>query len=174
MREKTRQITFVRWGALSSQNQKGRYLSDNKLKTAEQDEVTGVFHRPPAKKGIYCFVDGFVEMFLVGWKMYREDGSLKKEYEHPKRFNYTGKIWTHIYHPAVSGVQYFRTHGSWYETHTDCLKNILEEEKKRLNKESWSRDSFFWGEKRPEFHRMIEGYTHFSKDHFEMFIEKIH
>ena len=48
-------MTFVRFGGLSPVKQKG----------FTTDSDTG-FHSPPARKGIYAFVDGYIETFLLG------------------------------------------------------------------------------------------------------------
>ena len=48
---------FVRYGGLSSVPQNGYKPEDHK-------DIT--FHTPPARRGIYAFVKGFVEPFLLG------------------------------------------------------------------------------------------------------------
>lgn len=48
-----REMKFVRYGGLSPVKQRGFNKSDT-------------FHSPPARKGIYAFVDGYIEPFLLG------------------------------------------------------------------------------------------------------------
>lgn len=55
MRRTIKRPTFVRYGGLSSVKQKG-YTTD----------PDAGFHSPPARRGIYAFVQQFVEHFLLG------------------------------------------------------------------------------------------------------------
>lgn len=54
-----RDLTFIRWGNLTPSKQLG-YGRDS-------------FHSPPAKRGLYAFVDGLIEPFLLGGFEFRED-----------------------------------------------------------------------------------------------------
>jgi len=64
-----KKVKFLRVGGLSSVNQKG-YKSDPET-----------YHAPPAKKGIYCFVEGFYESFLLS-------GSMSKIGKRHSKFEY--------------------------------------------------------------------------------------
>lgn len=106
--------SFVRWGGLSAtpHNVHYRHRKD-------------YFHTPPTKKGIFCFLDDYVEPYLYLWKMYDDNGKIKKESHLKKReFKYKGKVWTHI-KVDNKNVQYYREKGSWYETDTESLRNIF-------------------------------------------------
>jgi hypothetical protein len=51
---KTKKLKFARYGGLSSVNQKG------------YDPHSTDFHGPPTRRGFYCFVWPYVELFLLG------------------------------------------------------------------------------------------------------------
>jgi hypothetical protein len=51
-------ITFIRWGGLSAQKQTHRR---DQLKDSEPGQ-----HTPPRKNGVYAFVNGYVDLFLLG------------------------------------------------------------------------------------------------------------
>jgi len=166
-------MEFVRWGGLSAVKQKERFVPDKILKS---DHEIGTFHRPPTRRGIYAFLPDCIEMFLVAWKLFDKEKQdengrniLKKEFEHPRRFSYSGKIWTHIHvnHPQVT---YYRKRDSWYETDTDSLPIILKLHKWELNNEG-SNDSFFGQAK--DFPEISRVWRRFCKDHFEVFIERV-
>jgi len=170
-----KRLEFIRWGGLSPVKQKERFISDKILNLNKENFRT--FHRPPARKGIYAFVPGAIEMFLVAWKIYNKpdvDGNytIKKEYEHARRFHYSGKLWTHI-HVVSSDITYYRQRDSWYETDTDSFEKILKLHKWELSKETTSskQDSWLIGycKSFPDF---IRAWKIYSKDHFEVFIER--
>jgi len=168
-----KQLEFIRWGGLSPVKQK-RFVPDKILYDRKQHEefgFFGTFHRPPARKGVYAFIPGFIEMFLVAWKMYKEvDGKsvLKKEYEHARKFRYSGKIWTHIYEVDPS-VTYYRKRDCWYETDTDSLEYLIKIHKWRLSKEACNDE---WMEVK-DFSSFMRAWKLFDKDHFEVFIERV-
>lgn len=172
-----KKLKFIRWGGLSAVKQKG-FIPENKL-------GEGCFHKPPARHGVYTFIDGFVEPFLVAWKIYDEtkeikvyDSFLKRYkiahpkkaiYRRPKVFWYSGKIWTHIVPEKPNpNITIYRKFGSWIETDTDSLPFLIRSEIKNMNKstnKSFKRD--FGSEPR------IDAWKWCSLDHFEFFIEKI-
>lgn len=105
---------FIRYGGLSAtpHNVHYRHRKD-------------YFHTPPTKKGIFCFLDGYVEPYLYLWKMSDDKGKIKKESHLKKReFKYKGKVWTHV-KIQDKDVKYYREKGSWYETDTDSLRIIF-------------------------------------------------
>lgn len=161
-----RSVRLVRWGGLSPVSQKGRFVPLSKLEGAQ--DPTATYHRPPARRGCYCFPEHVIEMFLVAWKIYGEDGEKVKAFVHPRRFEYSGKLWTHI-RIRDSGARYYRTRDQWHETDTDSLPLILERYKWELNRElssDWS-----W-EKMKDFSLISRGWKRFAKDSFELFIER--
>ena len=139
-------MKFVRWGNLNLVNQRKAFKEEG-------------FHKPPSRKGIYVFHPDFIELFLIAWKFDKPDLKFKK-------FNYEGKIWTHMFynHPEIT---YYRKSKEWYLTDTKSVKKILALEINKLNKSSnkdlinnwgvgWKKDAWKW----------------FTKDHFEFFIDK--
>lgn len=138
-------IQFIRFGGLSSVPQKLNYRKEG-------------FHNAPASKGNYCFIQGFMEMFLVEWKLFSKDKI--KNLEKPRHFKYEGKIWTHIF-VEDSQINYYRIKGSWYETDTKSLEIIIYKYKHLLNKEA----------KNPKWKK--NDWKIFAKDEWEVFIEKI-
>jgi hypothetical protein len=175
MKRKENKLEFIRWGGLSPVKQKGRFVPDKLLNSGEEVPgmgFFGTFHRPPARKGIYAFVPGYIEMFLVSWKIYTQDEegnyTLKKEFEHARRFQYSGKLWTHIFvvHPEVT---YYKHRDSWHETDTDSFEKLLKIHKWELNKETASDD--FLGPIK-NFSDFSRAWKIFDKDHFEVFIER--
>jgi len=173
-------LEFIRWGGLSPVNQKERFVSDKVLKNPNKENFGffGTFHRPPARKGVYAFVPGTIEMFLVAWKIYKTDKdgnySLKKEYEHARRFFHSGKLWTHI-HVVSSDITYYRQRDSWYETDTDSFEKILKLHKWELSKEITSKKQKEWNRIHcKNFTDFIKAWKIYSKDYFEVFIEHLH
>ena len=167
-----KQLEFIRWGGLSPVKQE-RYVPDKILYDGLEHEefgFFGTFHRPPARKGVYVFIPGFVEMFLVAWKLYDKYDKIKKEYEHAKRFMYSGKIWTHIYEVDPE-ITYYRRRDCWYETDTDSLPHLIKVHKWRLCKEACSDEWMKMGVK--DFSSFMRAWKLFDKDHFEVFIERI-
>jgi hypothetical protein len=152
-------LKFVRWGDLNPVNHKKAFKKDS-------------YHSPPLKKGIYAFIPTKIEMFLVGWKLYKDvldDAGefLKTEKTNIKKreFSHSGKIWIHIFFNDPE-IRYYRRVKSWYETDTDSLERILKLEFKRLSKDV-HKDGMLGG---MCFKNDIRFY---SKDHFEIFIERV-
>lgn len=162
---------FVRLGGLSPVKQKERFVSDKILQSTEYR----TYHRPPCRKGVYAFFPDLIEMFLVAWKIYSTDKdgnySIKKEFEHSRKFEYSGKVWTHMFinHPEIT---YYRRRDSWFETDTDSLELLLRLYKRQLSKEI-SKEFHDFGSCKSfdDFNRMWKNY---SRDCFEVFIERPH
>lgn len=171
-----KKLKFIRWGGLSPVIQKERFVPDSKLEEFKKNSpnFTGSYHRPPCRKGCYAFPENIIEMFLVAWKIYEkeydEEGNskLKKQFLHPKKFTYSGKLWTHIY-IVDPEIKYYRKRDSWYETDTDSYELLLKKYQWQLSKEI-STDYVF---NIKEFSHFVKGWKHFSKDSFEVFIERI-
>ena len=147
-----KKIEFVRWGGLSSVNHKKIFRKDS-------------FHAPPVKRGIYVFHPQWIELFLVAWKWYDNDGEKKKHIDKQRRFKYEGKIWTHVFHSHPE-ITYYRHKGEWYETDTSCIPKIFSLESKKMAKQINSDPN--WGGK---WYRHANKWV--SKDHMELFIEKV-
>jgi len=175
-----KQLEFIRWGGLSPVKQKKRFVPDKILKNPNKKKFgfLGTFHHPPARKGIYAFVPGIIEMFLVAWKIYDKqdiNGNyiVKKEYKHARRFYHSGKLWTHIY-IVNSDIAYYRQRDSWYETDTDSFEKIIKLHKWELSKEITSKKQDYWVRSQcKNFSDFIKAWKIYSKDHFEVFIERI-
>lgn len=163
--------TFIRWGGLSPKNVK---RSPHKKDENGLPKEKG-YHYPPVKKGIYAFHEGWVEWFLVSWKLYKylgqEEGYKRISLPNKKRvFQYEGKIWTHMHyiHPEI---RYYRESGSWFETHTDCLDKLLKLEYQQL-RNGYGETCKDWGCPESAFNdKNVK--KHYSLDHVEFFIEKV-
>lgn len=162
-------LTFIRFGGLSSVNQKG-YKSSMPS-----------FHSPPMRRGIYAMVVGSIEMFLVGGNfnpnnskkkkdkkgnvLYTnpgegkifEDGkwiTLKEKYppkplrelKPPKKFEYDGEIWSHLNIPRNEII---KEKGSWKLSTMEAFKKAYKKELGVVKRQRY------------------------SKDHLEVFIEKV-
>lgn len=203
-----KKIDFIRFGGLSSVKQKG------------YDSTMPTFHSPPARKGIYAFVYGHIEMFLLSagtlvsdrqvwirdtegnkisvddidwddesngyqgnsywstnvkrgkrsyYKNNREkDGSVssgrtKESKENkffisrllsPKIFNHTGEIWHHLSN-RVKNHEIISRKGEW-------VLSVYASYAKALNRELVNMKSY----------KEVHGIG-FSKDHLEIFIERV-
>ena len=170
-----KEFEFIRWGGLSPVNQKKRFVPDKILNNNKTDlGISSTFHRPPCRKGIYAFIPGFIEIFLVAWKIYDNDNSLKKEYKHSRRFQHVGKVWTHIY-IIDPKIRYYRKRDSWYETDTESLHKIIFLEKWNLSKSITSKKEDEWCRVNcKSFQDFKRAWKIYSKDHFEVFIERLH
>jgi len=169
-------LKFVRYGGLSGVPQKG------------YDPAFPTFHSPPARRGIYAFVWPFIEFFLLGKNTFdqrrmewiRDDKGvvidenhpefkdwLKKEkfstyprngvyalatHKDPVAFEYEGELWHHL---EIKRNETLASRGGWvlsdYSTYIKALRREIG---------------------RNELMRKREGYS-YSKDHLEVFIEKI-
>lgn len=159
-------MTFIRYGDLSPVKQKNRFIPKSKILNQEDFGFFGTFHRPPCRRGNYVFLENIIEMFLVSWKF------KDKRYIHPKKFNYEGKIWTHIF-INNSEITYYRKRDSWYETDTKSLPIILKKYKWNLNKEETeSKNKWYKGDFK-SFSDISKAYKIYSKDNMEFFIERI-
>lgn len=180
-------IKFIRFGGLSPVIQEG-YGEDG-------------YHAPPARKGFYAFPETTIERFLLGSNVFDQRRMVKidpskvkkdeygyphgavrwkdnksakffdenydkmsddelKEYRNknqcytkhckPKKFEYHGNIWHHLQTRDV-----IKQKGSW------VLSNY----------QSWLK-AF---RKEYAFHKtsLVTAFTRYSKDHFEVFIERI-
>lgn len=173
-----KEFEFIRWGGLSPVKQKERFIPDKILKDVKSEDlgIFGTFHRPPCRKGVYAFIPGYIDMFLVAWKIYFTDKNgdchLKKQFKHPRKFKYRGKVWTHIY-IIDPEIKYYRKRDSWYETDTDSLYKIIELEKWRLSKEITSENLRKNGKSFcKNFQDFKNAWKMYSKDYFEVFIER--
>lgn len=167
------EIKFVRFGGLSPVKQDGFNKS------------MPTFHCPPAKRGIYAFVKNYIEFFLLGsenFKYHRMEwikkGGKKVEVDaeieehvngqfamkakdgkwyfarHKERkvFEHKGDLWHHLDCPHQHVIKRM---GSWVKTSFSAYKKALKKELGKMEQQI----------KR-------EGIP-FSKDHLEVFIERV-
>jgi len=80
-----KELTFVRYGGLSPVIQKGYKQPLPGFKKL-RDTKPG-FHEPPAKKGVYAFVKGAEERFLLGGDSYSGVGTKNPKWEYLKDKN---------------------------------------------------------------------------------------
>jgi hypothetical protein len=171
-----KKVTFVRYGGLSPVKQKG------------YGETR--FHSPPARHGIYAFVDPFIEMFLLGgdyskdklivsdipvtnddsfdWYGFsvlkeNEEGELdtfRAYLPRPRRFVYTGFVWHHL--PQVRATTILATHNAWIKTNYYDFCYCLKAEFAQLRGQAMERAGV----------ANLPAARFASKDHLEVFIEK--
>lgn len=160
-KSKDKPITFIRFGGLSSTNHKEFYKKET-------------FHSPPVKKGIYAFIWPYVENFLWVWKLKYIPNESESEWtkrknrymkENTKKFKYSGMLWTHFGDVITGGIR----KGTWVKIHTNELNSILKKIKHRDIRELM-KDA---GKKpiKDPYKRGLGGYM--SKDHLEVFIERV-
>ena len=168
-----KKLMFIRWGALSPVNQKDRFVQDKDF-IENNEKAKASWHRPPRRKGCYAFPWPYIEMFLVAWKLWDYDketqiSTRKKEFLHPRKFEYSGKLWTHFFINDPQ-IKYYQKRDSWYETDTDSLKIILKKHIWNLNNEGSRSDGWCTlGSK--SFNTISRAHKVYSKDDFEVFIE---
>jgi hypothetical protein len=157
---KQTKIIFVRFGNLNVQKY-DKYI-DNE------------FHKPPVKYGVFAFIWPYIEPFLYTWKFPESNDSENAEDYNKrikkwkrinyKKFEYSGYIWTHFTDFNIPG----RRIGSWIEIHTDDLNEIMKKQKHQDIKQLYK-----YGAKQiiDPYKKGLGGYM--SRDHLEVFIEKI-
>lgn len=156
-------MKFIRIGGLSPVKQKGNYGKDG-------------FHNAPARRGIYAFPFGVFEPFLLTgrhdkWEVIKEDvGNTvdakyrnKKYYlrfkedkifpmkpKKPRRFYYNGPIWCHLdnYLSRKEKKYILRWYNEWILVEMELYEKLFKRAKRDLH--NW------------------------SKDHMEVFIERLH
>lgn len=182
---------FIRYGGLSSVPQSGYCANGPQCG-----------HQPPANRGIYAFVKGFVEPFLLGggnfaqgkkdmidsrrqewvrdragnvitdksgspeWEKYMNGDSKLFSYpmkdgstglvrqKSPKEFRYSGEIWSHL-GEHMRPEEVIARHGSWVKSDMRSYIRALKREV---------------GVMKAQKKRQGIGFT---KDHLEVFIEKV-
>lgn len=164
-------MEFVRFGGLSKVDYKTILNSDS-------------FHSPPVRYGIYAFVFPYIEDFLWCWKLHdnkklseldsdtNEYNRIFKEHYHRlrRKFTYNGFLWTHCVSTAIKLKISGPITKTWIKVHTDDFKRILQ----RVKHEDMS--ILMEGYKGKEqlknpYKRGLGGFM--SKDHLEVFIEKV-
>lgn len=151
-------MTFLRFGGLSKVNYKSIFGKET-------------FHSPPAKKGIYAFIWPYMESFLWVWKLKHKDGESEADWkkrknkymkDNTKKFQYRGLLWCHFTEYILDGIR----KGSWVQVHTDDLQKLLNkvkhDDRKALGSGVGIKDPYKTG---------LGGSM--SKDHLEVFIEKV-
>lgn len=154
---------FIRFGGLSSVKQKG-YKSS-----------MPTYHSPPARRGIYCFPFGYMEMFLLSskkcsgvkakhakWEYVKKKGEYvldawgEKQIKLKRRkiFTYSGEIWHHL---DVPNKYVLKRKGEWVLTHMSVHKKALKKALRYVDRK--------WVHAQKDLA--------YSKDHLEVFIEKV-
>lgn len=150
-----KKIKFVRYGGLSPVNHKKIYKEDH-------------FHSPPKKKGIYAFIFPYIEHFLWVWKT---DDHKKYSKRNRREFEYTGEIWTHFVNEATIIGCILEIKKDWVKIHTDdlgkCLDLVKKSDRRQLNKD----DGLV--ELPRKINDPYKGLMSMSKDHLEVFIERV-
>lgn len=218
---KMKRINFIRYGGLSPVKQK-QYVSDS-----DPDKT---FHNPPRKRGLYAFIKGYEELFLIGstsepnhisgksqW-LKDDNGNLIEDTRYfdenkktnwgitcsnelkkilkkigvkenqlscesindknyltylkkPKIFTYTGELWHHL-KDTTEHHEIIEISGSWVKTTYNAFVRAFNKNK-HINLKSLHKYCF--NDKYNVIYRnpyIGPGVT-FSKDHLEVFIEKI-
>jgi hypothetical protein len=168
-------MRFVRYGGLSA-------VKYDKKIDLESGWNRG-FHCAPVRRGIYAFIDPYVEAFLWAWKLPRkefdetEDGKRQEKEYYRKQtrqlrrvFEYEGQIWCHFGH-RIDGLK----RGGWVLTDTvklaEVLPQILHEDRKQLQKDPYTGR----GDKIPPVNPYVRGLGGcMSRDHLEVFIDAKH
>ena len=187
LNEARKKVTFVRFGGLSKTNQKKHGL--NPYNTTDDG-----FHKAPVKKGIYAFIWPYIEDFLFAWKyndkesldpesydkltsqeQEQEDKKANKRWKawrskNMKKFTYEGWLWCHFTNISPKYIR--RRKNVWVEVHTSNWDQILRKQKhldmKELANDTYTgmvldiKDPYKYG---------LRGMM--SKDHLEVFIEKV-
>ena len=179
-------LKFIRFGGLSSVRQKG------------YDPSMPTFHSPPSRRGIYAFVYPHIESFLLGcsvfdqrrmkrdpkgYNVWKSKAALKQfdvlfdawqedtdsedlfkamdDFRNANTFpatNIGGKVFEHrgnIWHHLKPVDPPIRVNGDWSLSVYDTFKKSFMKELSRM-----------------ELHKKKDGIP-FSKDHLEVFIEKV-
>lgn len=125
-KELRNKVTFVRFGGLSSVPQKKERVN------------TDPFHYPPANRGIYAFPLQYIEPFLLGGlfdsrrhiMVLDKNSTLIKKNKKPKKFQYSGNIWSHLEFPNNEVLQ---RSGSWVLTDMYSYLKAYKKERGRLD-----------------------------------------
>ena len=159
-------VTFMRHGGLSSVNQKKGYRNNG------TDKET--FHTPPCRRGIYAFVMGYYESFLVSGVCSKNKCNKEGKIQRYRKFIYTGDLWHHLGDYCEKG-DILDTKGSWSKTSYKVFCGALQ---KSLHRESIRTAMWF----KQEMNRMQKDFkpqnwksykNWVSNDHLEVFIEKV-
>ncbi|RLC47054.1 MAG: hypothetical protein DRH57_04800 [Candidatus Cloacimonadota bacterium] len=174
-----KRLQLVRYGGLTPVKQK-HYTTD-------YEEMT--FHGAPERYGIYAFMFGHIDWFLLGG----DTGKMKpktKDYEHEfknkrdrlavpyKKFSVEGEIWTHI--KPANKFMYMVTdeRGEWYKMDADDFVVMYKKEYARMTAEANEMEThgFFCDGESPrlnELDKTIKSpYRYICKDHLEIFVPK--
>ena len=101
--------------------------------------------------------DNFVNYYLIHKKK-------------PKVFEYTGELWHHLKNSAVKPFEIIDELGDWIKTDYDVFTKALEQDKINCVKQLRSDDQFPFAQIEINTRNI---YNHISKDHLEVFIERI-
>jgi len=158
-------IKLIRVGNLTKTNYKKAFKNKDS------------YHKPPKNKGIFCFVWPYIEHFLWTWKFKDEDFEevgVNKIYKlNSKVITYSGNLWCHFIEEARQlniGLEFKE---EWVKVDIPTYNKLFKKHIHNNIKYSMS-DTWVKGKNviNPFKRGLTDGFTH-SKDHLEVFIEKI-
>ncbi len=172
-----KRLQLVRYGGLTPVKQK-HYTTD-------YEEMT--FHGAPERYGIYAFMFGHIDWFLLGgntgkMKPDRENKKLKNKRDNLavpyKKFSVEGDIWTHI--KPVPKYMYMvkDERGDWYKLDADDFVVMYKKEfaKMTASANTMETHGFFHDDDSDrvcELDKTIKSpYRFFCTDHLEIFVPK--
>ena len=166
-----KEIKFCRFGGLSPVVQKG-------YNVPKYNEFT--YHSPPARRGFYAFVYPYIELFLLSNEMGQKKwGKSEKLDEYgdqkdilivkPKIFKYTGELWHHL-GKHCHHCDIIKEHHSWVKTSFEVYVEALRKEFHYMK--LGGRESYMGKDNAP-FVNCNNPTRYFTKDHLEVFIERI-
>ncbi len=172
-----KRLQLARYGGLTPVKQK-HYTTD-------YEEMS--FHGAPERYGIYAFMFGKVDWFLIGgntgkMKPNREDNPPKNKRDNLavpyKKFSVEGDIWTHI-KPANKFMYMVKDErGDWYKMDASDFVVMYKKEYAKMTASANTMEThgFFHDDTSPricELDKTIKSpYRFFCKDHLEIFVPK--
>jgi hypothetical protein len=165
-----KKMVFARIGGLSSHKYKVKKKVLVTLNESEDDVIEELsdepsFHSPPVRKGVYAFIFPYIESFLWAWS--DEHQREIKNGKGFRKFEYEGYLWCHLAH-YVKDIHNREVSGSWVKVHTRELPELIRkcnhDDCKQLAKSGMGLPTNAY-KKGP--------WGSMSKDHLEVFIEKV-
>ena len=172
-----KKLQLARYGGLTPIRQK-HYTTDYENMT---------FHGAPERYGIYAFMHGKIDWFLIGgntgkMKPNRENKKLKNKRDNLavpyKKFTVEGDIWTHIKPQPKFMYMVKDERGAWFKIDADDFTVMYKKEYAQMTASANAMEThgFFYdetSERMSELDITIKSpYRFFCKDHLEIFIPK--